>query len=329
MMTRQNTETLRALARALRDAQNPVVACHISPDGDTLGCGLALAGALAGRKQVRVVCDDPVPALYAFLPGARQVTRPETLDFAPDFVLCVDCADVARLGGAARWLQGTTPIGNIDHHGSNPGYGELSVVDADASATGELVLTLLDEMGLPLTRESALCLYTAISTDTGNFSFANTTPGALRAAARCVEAGVDVADAARKLFRLRSFQRAQLHAQAMRKAQLLQNGRVGLIVLTKSDFEETRAAESDSEGVVNALLDIEGVEIAIFAREGSRGAQISLRGLPPVDLSAVAAGLGGGGHARAAGVTLALPVQEAAARVVETVKRQMSRDSFL
>ena len=175
--------------RFLRANDDILSIAHVSPDGDTLGSSFALFGALQDLgKRVQVVCEDPVPAIYRFLPYSDQLLTPEQAKPA-EAVVCVDCADVARAGRSEPLFRAAKATLNIDHHGTNDRYAEENFVQK-AGATGELIFNVISCLKITLNKNIASCLYAAITTDTGNFSYSNTTPDTLRIAAELLDTGV-------------------------------------------------------------------------------------------------------------------------------------------
>jgi len=174
-------------------------------------------------------------------------------------------------------------------------------------------------MGVPLTRDIAMCLYVAIVTDIGNFSFSNTTQEAFIAAGECLGAGLDISDLTYRLFRMRSAGRTRLLGRALNGIEYLQGGQLALIRLYLSDFEECGAQSSDTEGIVNFGIDTEGAEIAVLAVEKPDGVKFSLRSRERVNVAQALSALGGGGHARAAGVMIHLPMQQAVSQVLSAL----------
>lgn len=288
---------------------------HVSPDGDTLGSSFALYGVLSGLgKRVQIVCEDPVPAIYRFLPFSDKTIKPEQARPAAAAV-SVDCADLMRTGTAEPLFAAAKDTLNIDHHGTNDRYAANNYV-RKAGATGELVYGVLTALGVPIGRDVATCLYAAISTDTGNFSYDNTTPDTLRIAAELLETGFDLPELNRRLFRTVPFRKLKLQALAVTKAQLSEGGRVGVTALTKADVESCGASAEDTEGIIDSIRDIDTVEIAAMLREGDDGKiRVSLRGKTCADVSKIAAVYGGGGHRLAAGCTLEPPIKQAAEQI--------------
>ena len=289
---------------------------HVSPDGDTIGSCLGLFLALRSvGKNVQVVCADPVPKIYQFLPSSDAFLLPEQAR-QTEAVVAVDCADLERTGDAERLFQHAQFTLNIDHHSTNNRYADCNYV-ASASAAGELVFQILQGMELPVTRDIAACMYVAVITDTGNFAYSNTTPQTFLISADLLEAGIDLPYLNRMVFRTVPLHKTRLHALAVMRMQLYERGRIAVSMLTRADFRSCEALEEDSEGIIDSLRDIDTVEIAAFLRESSDGSvKVSLRGKSSADVSRIAVKYGGGGHRLAAGCVLHMPISEAGKKIL-------------
>lgn len=313
-----------AIAEWLRANDDIAIVTHIMPDGDALGSALALMHGLKGLGKRAFVCDrDEVPPHIRMLPGWEGVVTPDRIPFAPKAVIAVDCADEARMGTAGSLMAAGLPAAVIDHHETNKTAITPALLNSGASASGVLVLDVLKALGAELTKDIALCLYIAITTDTGNFCFSNTTPEALNAVAECLKVGVDVADLSFRLFRMKTQGRTRLVGRALNRIEYLEDGQIALIRLSLNDFRECGANDSDTEGIVNFGIDTEGAEVAILAVERATTVKFSLRSRNRVNVAQLAAPLGGGGHAKAAGVTLSLPAEESIALVVNAAKEAL------
>lgn len=314
--------TIEQLANWIAGQREIALVCHVSPDGDTLGSALALWRALLSLgKKAQVFCASSIPEMYSFLPGIEQVSNADEVKLRS--VLCVDVASRDRMGKYEAILD-ECESACIDHHGTNEGYCDVNVVEGEASATGVVVIKLLDALGVSMDREMATCLYAAISSDTGRFMYSLTNAEALRAGARCLEQPIDVDEIGFWLFRRRTLARNKLLAYALNHMFLTDSGRIAVIELPQSAYEESGAASGDAEGIVNYGIETSGVEVAIQAKEqNEKQTKFSLRSRGALDVSKVAARLGGGGHANAAGVTIDLPMDQAVAQVLEEIRAQM------
>ena len=304
------------IARQLQQTEQPMLICHLSPDGDALGAMLGLVIALQKLgKHADAVCQDPVPITYQHLPGADQVSSQPTGKY--DLVVSLDCSDVRRLGTPYQSLfsQGkSVPIINIDHHVTNLNFGELNWVDPTAVATAEMVLELVEVMGVPLDADLATCLLTGIVTDTRGFRTANTSSKVMAAVTRLMEAGANLAEIADRVFNHRPLAVVRLWAQALSETYL--EGRILWGVVTQEMRVQSNYNADGDAGLASFLGNVNEADIAVVFTERDNGEiDVSMRANPGLDVSKVALSLGGGGHPQAAGCTLRITLQE----VVDTV----------
>ena len=291
---------------------------HVAPDGDTLGSCLALQKLLQQLgKQAWVVCDDPLPHLYAFLPGADGLLAPDAAVDVQAFV-AVDCADVGRTG--SQWDRvGTKPSLCIDHHITNPAFATVNHIE-DCAATGELITLLYDAFGQPINPEVGACLYTAIATDTGNFAYSSVTPRTFALMGKVMESGFDLPECNRLIYRNQRLQKLRMTARTVENAKLYRDGQVIVATLSKAETEAVDGLKADAEGIIDSLRDVETVVVACFLREeGASEVKLSLRAKDRVDCAALARAYGGGGHVRAAGATLYMSLEEAEAEVTKAL----------
>ena len=313
--------TTDELARWLAARADFVILGHVMPDGDAMGSCIAMALALRAMGKRAVVClPGGAPRIYAKYAHADEVLRPEdALPFEPKTALSLDVSEIERLGNGRRLFDGCAEKAMADHHATNPGFGDAWYIDGYAAATGEIVLELIEKLGVTLTQDMAQWLYIAISTDCGQFGYSNTRPETMRAAAKLMETGIDVSRLVRELYHTRSRARTQLLGAVLAQLHVSEDGKIAWSKLTQAMLDSTGALREDNEGIVNYLLEIEGVEIALLAEERGSASKFSLRSKEKVDVAAqVAAPLGGGGHARAAGCTLQTDLDSA----LETMLKQ-------
>jgi len=310
------------VASAIASADRIALCAHVSPDGDTIGSTLGLGlGLIQLGKAVTLFCQDKVPDNLHFLPGWEMYRKPEEAgDASFDLLVAVDAADLLRLGTGASLREISRHTAQVDHHGTNPHYMQVNLVDATASATSLLIFGLLKMMGVKLNREIAMCLYTGISTDTGNFSFGNTTEEAFQVVGELMRYQIPLPEMSRTLFRERTKAQFLLTRRAMDSIMFWQDDQVAGMKLAWKDFLETGTLSEHADTIVNLAMDIAGVEMAFLVRETADGSvKASLRARAPRKVDQLAASLGGGGHAQAAGCTLSLPLDEA----VETIASAM------
>lgn len=295
--------TAQQMAQALREEDDFVLIAHVSPDGDTIGSSLALLQALhAEGKRAVAVMDGKIPVYLHDLSGMDQLQHYDEAMRPRRNAIAVDCADRARLGKAIALFDGAQQRWVIDHHTSNNGFAEQNLIDGDKAATAELILDIIDQWEIPLDPTLAQSLYLAITSDTGGFAYSNTSENTLRAAARLVSTGIDFPAIYRRLFRMRSVVKTRLLGYVLSHFSLRLGGKMAVAVVDWNALSSIGATDSDSEGVVEALRDINGVEMAVFIRQFNTGTyKVSMRSVNAVDVAALASERGGGGHVRAAG----------------------------
>jgi phosphoesterase RecJ-like protein len=316
------TNDLKAIADALREHERFLVVTHENPDGDALGSLLAATLALRqlGKDAVMYHAGKtPLPSEYAFMPLDELVREPPA-DAGERVLLAVDCAKEDRIGDEAV-LQQAPLVLDVDHHHDNTRFGDLNLIVADASSTGEVLRDLFAELEVELTPALAEPLYIALVTDTGRFQYANTTPKALRLAAELVEAGADIHAVFQKVYESVEFAKLKLLARALDRAEVLEGGRIVVSHLLRTDFAEAGASEPYSEGIIDYLRAVEGNELAVLIRaqlsEGAPAHKGSLRSsIDELDVSVIARRFGGGGHRQAAGFSSDLTREE----IVEQIR---------
>lgn len=314
---RNNPDPRQQVLSAVQAAGSVLLFCHVSPDGDTLGSALALKLRMTAMgKSVRLFVDGEWPSNLAFLPGMSAAEGPDAAVETADLALAVDVSCEERLGACAPAFFAAKRTAVVDHHGSNPGFARINWIDGDAPATAVLVYRLLVELGGSLSRDEAVCLYTGLSTDTGNFIYESTSAESFRMMAALMEAGLPLAEYARRLFRVKELPFVRLLGQALPSLRLTCGGKVAGLTLTAAQMREAGAKAGHTDGLVDYAIDLEGVTMAYFARETEDGrVKVSLRALEPWHVDQVAVRFGGGGHRLASGLTVNMPLAEAAQTV--------------
>ena len=307
------------LAR-LRGARNVVAVCHEHPDADTLGAVMGiclLVEAMGGRATA--VCTDAVPPLYGFLPGIeRFVTDPDPAE-AYDLLVLADCATAARVGDVANRnaaLFARLPRVIVDHHASNDAAGGADWIDPGAAATCELVALLAVRLGLPLDladRALADALMAGIVMDTATFAHPNATPRTLAVSAALVQAGAPLSDISRRLYRTKPDAQLRLFGRVLDRLATTPDRRVIWSTLRLADFVDTASIPAHSEGIIDLLAQSDTAEVSMLLKEQEDGTtRLSVRTRPGgVDATVLTGTWGGGGHARAAGATIPLPLDQA------------------
>lgn len=315
---------LQAVANALRANDRFVVTTHENPDGDALGSLLAATIALRSLgKDVFMYLGGvaPLPREYAFMP-LDDLHRELPADIDERVLVAVDCAKVDRIGPQPEVVDRARIVIDIDHHHDNSRFGDINLIVADASSTGEVLRDVFRELDVALTPEIAEPLYIALVTDTGRFQYTNTTPKALRLAAELVDAGADVHAVFQQVYESVEFAKLKLLARALERARVLEGGRIVVSYLVRGDFADVGAAGSYSEGIIDYLRAVEGAELAVLIREPPAeeepARRVSLRAsVDELDVSAIARTFGGGGHRQAAGFSSEASVED----IIEVIRR--------
>ena len=312
----QTSSDLQAVVAALREHDRFLVVTHENPDGDALGSLLATTIALRGLGKDVVMYlagAGALPREYAFMP-LDGLLRELPEDMEERTLVAVDCAKADRMGPDTAPIDRAKLVLNIDHHHDNSRFGDVNLVVADASSTGEVLRDVFEALGVELTPEIAEPLYIALVTDTGRFQYTNTTPKSLRLAAELVEAGADIHAVFQQVYESVEFAKLKLLARALERARVLEGGLIVVSYLVRTDFAEVGAAEPYSEGIIDYLRAVEGAELAALIREPPRAdaeRRVSLRAsIDELDVSAIARTFGGGGHRQAAGFSSEASIDE-------------------
>jgi phosphoesterase RecJ-like protein len=305
----------------IKRSQNFLLTTHLNPDGDGLGCESALSLALTCLgKKVTVVNAHPVPAMYHFLPNQETFLTQPPRGVLYDAAILLECPDVERAGGVLAIPGGAREIVNLDHHVFNTRYGTVNMVDPTAAAAGEQVWDLLVAVDCPVDKRMAIGIYTAIATDTGQFKYSSVTPRTHRVVAQLLELGLEPGYINEQIYERVPRAAMLLLGMALEKIQYNAAGTLGWFAVTQEMLHTAGAAENQTENFINYVRSVEGVQVAVFFQEMSDGQiKVSLRSRGRVDVSALAHELGGGGHKRAAGVTLRLSLAAAQDRVLTAV----------
>ena len=314
----------------LKGANSILLCTHIAPDGDAIGCLLAMGLALKGMgKTVTMACADPVPQQYRFLCGAEDVADAAALEGRTfDAALALDVAAPSRLGDCQAAFFAASKTLQMDHHPDNPLYAQFNAVDGEAPAAGCVVWRALKAMNAAITPDIAAALYCAISTDTGNFRFRSTTPEAFRIMAELLEAGLDLPKVARPIHVLREEPQVRLLGRALNSLKLFCGGRCACVTLRQADYRQTKARPEHNIGVVNYALDIPGVEMAYLAEEQPDGRiKASLRAQQPWNVADIAKHFGGGGHALAAAFRCGGTLEEVCAAIENEMTRLLEEQA--
>ena len=313
--------TFGEIAAALRASQRIAVLSHVRPDGDAFGSQLALALSLGQlEKEVMVWNEDGLLEKYGFLPGAELLKPPPVEPQTFDVVVALDTATKVRLGTAGDAASAPLWI-NIDHHASNPRYGDLVYIDPTAPATGQILFEFLSSEKLPMNVAIAENLFVAISTDTGSFQYPNTTARTYEIGAELLRAGVDVGRVSQLLYESYPRRRTELLRDLLGTMRFEADGRVASFSLSLEVARALEVKPEDNEGLIDHLRAIHGVVVAVFFEELPEGkVRVSMRSKSEAaDVSAICQQFGGGGHKLAAGARLRGTLQEVEEKILKAI----------
>ena len=322
--------TFEQIGQVLREHQRFAVLSHIRPDGDALGSQLALGLSLKKLgKDVRIWNEEGILEKYSFLPQANLLTKAPADPEDVDVVVALDTAIQNRLGTTVVSIKSAKIWINIDHHPSNPGYGDLVYIDPHAPATGQILVELIKSQNLPMDSAIAENLYVAISTDTGSFQYPNTTARTFEIAAQLVQAGVDVGRVSQLTYENYPRRRVELLRDLLGTMRFDANDRVASFSLSLASAKKLGVLPEDNEGLIDHLRAIRGVIVAIFFEELADGkVRVSMRSKnEKVNVCAVCEKFGGGGHVLAAGARVKGTLAEVEKKILEEVRDVVSRVS--
>ncbi|HXP35495.1 MAG TPA: bifunctional oligoribonuclease/PAP phosphatase NrnA [Chthoniobacterales bacterium] len=325
-----STAKFEQIGRALREHQRFAVLGHVRPDGDALGSQLALGLSLKQLgKDVRIWNEEGMLEKYSFLPSANLLTKPPTEPEDVDVAIALDTAIQNRLGTALPAVRSAKLWINIDHHPSNPGYGDIVYIDPKSPATGQILFELIKSEKMPVDSAIAENLYVAISTDTGSFQYPNTTARTFEIAAELVRAGVDVGRVSQLTYENYPRRRVELLRDLLGTMRFGASDRVASFSLSLATAKKLGVLPEDNEGLIDHLRAIRGVIVAVFFEELADGkVRVSMRSKSEkVDVCAICEKFGGGGHVLAAGARVRGTLAEVEKKILEEVRDVVGNDS--
>jgi bifunctional oligoribonuclease and PAP phosphatase NrnA len=311
---------MKKIIQQLTNSSRVLLASHANPDGDAIGALLAMGIALERQgREVTLYNESAIPAVYRFLPSVDSIRKsladPERFDTA----VILDCGSLDRVGSAADAIDAIPAIINIDHHTTNTRFGQYHLVDVDACATSEIVFQLIQSMGLEISLAMATAIYTGILTDTGSFRFSNTNRAAFSICEAMVAMGVSPSTVAQHVYGTYSLGRIKLLNLALDSIEISNNGSLSIMTVTREMLSDTGTQPEDADGLINYARRIQDVKVAALIHELENGNgvssdrkrfHVSLRSDGSVDVSRIASGFGGGGHAGAAGFSVVSSLAE-------------------
>ncbi len=309
----------------IEKAQSIILFSHVNPDGDTLGAMLALQIIIKTNfsKDSQAVVAGKVPDIYHFLPLINDVKKAEDIQGKYNLAIAVDIAAKDRMTTGLGIFESADVRMNIDHHKTNIKYGDINYVNANACSAGEVVFDICEKLGLKIDKNAAKCLYTSILTDTGGFRFENTTADTLKKAAKLIEMGANPSEISRLCYESKPKPMVMLQANSLINAKFDCKDKIAYVRISNADMEKFQAQNDHTEGIVEALRQINTTEVSFVVKEvDNQTTKVSLRS-KNTDVSKIASSFGGGGHTFAAGCTINKPLKIAEEKLLEEVKKYL------
>ena len=315
--------TIDNIKEEINNANSIVILTHEMPDGDAIGSSLAMYNGLKSlNKNVDVIISD-ASKTYNFLAGYEDIKTVGEDSY--DLAIALDCGDVKRLNGYSEYFENAKTTIEIDHHAVNTMFADFNFVNPTAPACAQILITVLKQLDIEITKEIGECLLTGIITDTGGFKYQGVSTETFEFAAELLDRGVNVSNVYKKVLQTISRTKFELRKKAMERLEFLEDGKIAFTYI-KSEDETGLNAEPDAhEGIVEMGRDVEGVEISIFLRESKEKDlfKVSLRSNEYANVADICLMFNGGGHARAAGGSIRLPLEEAKQKIIEECKKYL------
>lgn len=316
---------INSVVAAMLESKKIGISFHTSPDGDSIGSSLALMqGLMKLNKDVYILCDDRVPEVYNFLPFIKSINNASNIvKDGTDCVVVLDCGSYDRISVDLNAFKKNYTLINVDHHLTNQIYGDINLIDTHASAVGEIVYNILHELNVTIDENISLCLYTSIVTDTGGFKYSNTSSDTHNIIGELIKTGINFSEVHRLIFENKKYERVKLYGSVINSMYLSGNDKVCVMKITSEMLKNFGNKASDTSDIVAIGMEIDTVEVAILLKEMSEGIKISLRSKSIVDVRKVAEIFGGGGHTRAAGLSIDKSLNEAEKIILNAVEKEL------
>ncbi len=318
----KHKQSFETIIHEINQAKSILIYTHVLMDGDTLGSAVALCKALRYLdKTAYILIEDAIPEYLSFL-DSDLCTFDCDVIHEPDLSVAVDCTDIERFEKRKeKFLQGKIKI-CIDHHHTSGYFADFNYVDEHSASTGELIYKLLKQMAIPIDHQMAEALYVAITTDTGNFQYSNTTAESHRTTAELFEIGINLGKISVELYQNVRPEKLKLTGEILKTLEMYCDDKVALAFVTQKVLKETNSTIEESEGIVETLRSIRGVEISVFMKEISAvETKVGMRAKSYANVAVIMQKFGGGGHIKAAGCTINASLEESKALVVQEVKK--------
>ncbi len=310
------------LDEIIKSSKKILLLSHMNPDGDTLGSMCALYSMIYKRFKIKADMNvvSNIPYNYKFLPNVNLAERYFDKSLVYDLVITLDVAAIDRVMDSKILFDKAKCTVNIDHHKTNPKFGDYQIIEPDASSCGEVLFNYFKENNWELTEDAAICLYTAIMTDTGNFRFENTSANTFRAAADLVEAGANPNYIYKKCYETKTKNFVMFQNYCVNKAVFLEDNKIAYTTVYKKDLEKFSAGDDFTDGIAETLRAIDTTEVSFVVKEvDTKLTKVSMRS-KKADVAKVCMEFGGGGHTFAAGCTIKANIKESIAQLLKEIK---------
>lgn len=322
-MNKKNN-TLKEIAEILKKENSVLLFTHTNMDGDTLGSSVALCIALRKLgKQAHIIIEDDIAAFLQFLDN-NYCTYDTNIIEDPDICLCIDCGDIGRFKKRKeKYIQGKLK-GCIDHHVTTEPFADFNYIDPTAAATGEIIFELIKALEVEIDKEMGSAIFAAITTDTGNFQYSNTTKKTHMIVSELFDYGVNSNEVSVELYQNNRLEKLMLQTRILQGLEIFAEGKAVICSVTHKILEETKGKMEETEGLIETLRNIAGVEVAVFVKETENGGcKISMRSKKYANVAEIAKTFNGGGHVRAAGGNLDKTVEEGRAFMINTIEEYL------
>lgn len=325
--TPANNSSFEQIAEVLKAHQSFVLLSHVRPDADAIGSQIALGATLmAMGKSVRLINEDGLPESLAFLAGSDRIESPPAEFMEVEVAIALDTAAKPRLGENALRAASKAKVWiNIDHHLSNPKYGDYNLIDSTSPATGQILYNLIIQCQLPMPDETRDSIYVAVSTDTGSFQYPSTTAETYELAADMIRRGLNVGEINAKTYDEQPYRRLELMRALLLTLERSADGLVANWTMHDQVRSDLELRPEDSEGLIDIIRGIRGVLVAVFFEELPDGkVRVSMRSKDRrFDVCQIALQFGGGGHALAAGIRMPGPIEDAKGKVLDAIQSRL------
>jgi phosphoesterase RecJ-like protein len=310
------------LDNIIKSSKKILLLSHMNPDGDTLGSMCAMYSMIYNRFKIKpdMSVVSNIPYNYKFLPNVNKAERHFDKSLVYDLVISLDVASIERTLDAQHFFDKAKISVNIDHHKTNPKFGDYQIIEPEASSCGEVLYNYFKKHDWRIDKESAICLYVAIMTDTGNFRFENTSSNVFRAVADLVDNGANPNELYKNCYETKTKNFVLFQNYCVNKAEFLEDNKIAYTTVYKKDLEKFSAGDDYTDGIAETLRAIETTEVSFVAKEvDSKLTKISMRS-KKTDVAQICTKFGGGGHTFAAGCTIKASVKDAVKKLLDEIK---------